>query len=80
VSDDAQGEGLGRAIWQVMRGENPDLYWRSRRGNAVNEFYFANADGAIKDEQWSVFWYGLTDWETIRTAVEHARRIPATVT
>lgn len=79
VSDDAQGEGLGRAIWQVMRGENPDLYWRSRRGNAVNEFYFANADGAIKDEQWSVFWYGLTDWETIRTAVEHARRIPATV-
>jgi acetylglutamate kinase len=79
VSDDAQGEGLGRAIWQVMRAENPQLFWRSRRGNAVNEFYFANADGAIKDEQWTVFWYGTSDWETIRDAVDRARARQVTV-
>src|SRR6185312_8815462 len=30
VLDDAQGEGLGRAVWQVMREENPRLFWRSR--------------------------------------------------
>ena len=72
VSDEAQGEGLGRAIWQVMRGEYPQLFWRSRRGNAVNEFYFANADGAIKDDTWVVFWYGIAEWEQIRFAVEHA--------
>jgi acetylglutamate kinase len=73
VSDDAQGEGLGRAIWQVMRAENPRLFWRSRRGNAVNEFYFANADGALKDADWTVFWFGISDWQDVRFAVDHCR-------
>jgi bifunctional N-acetylglutamate synthase/kinase len=79
VDEDAQGEGLGRAIWQVMRAENPQLFWRSRRGNAVNEFYFANCDGAMKDERWTVFWYGLPDWNAIHFAVEHGRTRPATL-
>jgi len=74
VSDDAQGEGLGRAIWQVMRLENPQLFWRSRRGNAINEFYFSNCDGAMKDEYWTVFWYGEMDWAAIRFAVSHAQK------
>lgn len=78
VSEEAQGEGLGRAIWQVMHAENPKLFWRSRRGNAINEFYFANSEGAMKDERWTVFWYGITDWKAIRAAVEHARGRPAT--
>ncbi len=73
VSDDAQGEGLGRATWLVMRAENPQLFWRSRRGNPVNEFYFANCDGAMKDDRWSIFWYGLDEWSEIRFAVDHAR-------
>jgi len=79
VSDDAQGEGLGRAIWQVMQPENPQLFWRSRRGNAINEFYFTQCDGAIKDEHWTVFWYGMPDWEAIRSAVEHGRQRRATL-
>jgi acetylglutamate kinase len=80
VSDDAQGEGLGRAIWQVMRTANPQLHWRSRRGNPIDDFYFANADGAMRDEKWTVFWYGMTDWETVRRAVEDARTRPQTIT
>jgi bifunctional N-acetylglutamate synthase/kinase len=79
VSDDAQGEGLGRAMWQVMRAENPQLFWRSRRGNAINEFYFANADGAVKDPEWTVFWYGITDWNDIRFVVDHCRTRAATL-
>ncbi|HSG08515.1 MAG TPA: acetylglutamate kinase [Longimicrobiales bacterium] len=79
VSEDAQGEGLGRAMWDVMRGDNPALFWRSRRGNAINEFYFANADGASKNGNWTVFWCGLEDWESIRFAVEHAMATPATL-
>ena len=59
VLDDAQGEGLGRAVWQVMRDENPRLFWRSRHGNPVNAFYYAESDGCIKQEKWKVFWYGL---------------------
>jgi acetylglutamate kinase len=79
VSDDAQGEGLGRAMWDAMRAENPALFWRSRRGNAINEFYFANADGARKEDRWTVFWYGIEDWDTVRLAVEHARARPSTL-
>jgi acetylglutamate kinase len=62
-----------------MRSDYAQLFWRSRRGNAVNEFYFANADGAVKDETWIVFWYGITDWAQIRFAVEHALARRATL-
>ena len=72
VVDEAQGEGLGRAIWDVMRAETPALFWRSRRTNQVNEFYFNRADGSWKGGEWTVFWYGLDDWQIIREAVEHA--------
>ena len=79
VLDEAQGEGLGRAVWQVMREENPALFWRSRRGNPVNAFYFAEADGCIKQEKWKVFWYGLDGIDAIRHCVEHCTTRPATL-
>ncbi len=77
VLDDAQGEGLGRAVWQVMRAENPKLFWRSRHGNAVNPFYYAESDGCIKQPRWKVFWYGIDDLGTISRCVAHcAQRQP----
>jgi len=79
VGEQAQGEGLGRAIWHAMRPENPQLFWRSRTGNPVNDFYFASCDGAIRDPRWTIFWYGIADWSTVRRAVEHARQRPATL-
>jgi acetylglutamate kinase len=79
VADDAQGEGLGRAIWHVMRNEVPRLFWRARPANPVNEFYFEEADGCIKGERWNVFWYGLDDFDDIRSAVEHCRERAATL-
>src|SRR3546814_10746634 len=71
VLDDAQGEGLGRAVWQVMREETPRLFWRSRHHNAVNVFYHAEADGCIRQERWRAFWYGLDGFEQIERAVAH---------
>ncbi len=79
VSDDAQGEGLGRAAWQVMRADNARLFWRSRSDNAINDFYFDEADGCLKGEQWNVFWYGLDGFDDIRYAVEHCLARPATL-
>jgi acetylglutamate kinase len=79
VLDEAQGEGLGRAVWQVMRDENPRLFWRSRRGNPVNGFYFAESDGCIKEDKWKVFWYGLDSFAEIAHCIEHCRRRPATL-
>ncbi|HWU77612.1 MAG TPA: acetylglutamate kinase [Rhodanobacter sp.] len=77
VLDDAQGEGLGRAVWQVMREENPRMFWRSRHGNQVNIFYYAESDGCYKQDRWKVFWYGLKDFATIEQCVDHcATRVP----
>ncbi len=79
VGEEAQGDGLGRAMWEVVRAENPMLFWRSRRGNGVNAFYFANSDGTHKVGDWTVFWYGIHDWDQVRFAVEHAVTRPATL-
>ena len=79
VADDAQGEGLGRAAWQVMRAQTPQLFWRSRPDNPVNEFYGEEADGCIKGERWNVYWYGLSSFDAIRDAVDHCRARPATL-
>jgi bifunctional N-acetylglutamate synthase/kinase len=77
VLDDAQGEGLGRAVWHVMREENPQLFWRSRHNNQVNIFYYAESDGCYKQEKWKVFWYGIEDFADIERCVVHCRsRVP----
>ncbi|GGD40467.1 acetylglutamate kinase [Pseudoxanthomonas indica] len=80
VLDDAQGEGLGRAVWHVMREENPQLFWRSRHNNQVNIFYYAESDGCFKQEKWKVFWYGIENFADIERCVAHCRtRTPTLV-
>jgi len=79
VLDDAQGEGLGRAVWNVMREETPQLFWRSRHHNQVNIFYYAQSDGCIKQEKWKVFWYGLDGFEQIQRCVAHCATRPPTL-
>jgi acetylglutamate kinase len=80
VLDEAQGEGLGRAVWQVMREDNPQLFWRSRRGNSVNPFYDAECDGSLKQPRWKVYWYGIEDFAAIAQCVAHcAGRAPTLV-
>lgn len=78
VTPKAQGEGLGRSIWLRMRQENPVLFWRSRRTNPVNPWYFQQAEGSLSRDPWTVFWYGLDDFMTIRGCVEHALDMDAT--
>ena len=72
VLDEAQGEGLGRAVWQVMQAENPRLFWRSRHGNRVNAFYHEQSGGCFRQPRFRIFWYGLDgDFATIARCVEH---------
>ena len=77
--DDAQGEGLGRAVWQLMREQNPTLFWRSRHGNPVNIFYYAESDGCIKREKWKVYWYGPASFDLIERYVDSCSARPATL-
>ena len=73
VLDEAQGEGLGRAVWQVMRDETPALFWRSRHGNVINHFYYAESDGCCKLPSFKAFWYGIEDFAEIEACVEFCR-------
>jgi acetylglutamate kinase len=79
VLDDAQGEGLGRAVWQVMREQNPALFWRSRHGNPVNPFYYAESDGCIKQGRWKVYWYGPAGFDLIERYARACAARPATL-
>lgn len=79
VLDDAQGEGLGRAVWLAMRETHPRLFWRSRHGNPVNPFYYAESDGCLKQVDWKVFWYGLEGFDEIARCVAHCQERPQTL-
>ncbi|MGD8384840.1 MAG: hypothetical protein PVF89_05475, partial [Lysobacterales bacterium] len=61
VTPDAQGEGLGAAIWQVVRARYPALYWRSRNTNPITSWYFQQADSSNRSGQWVAFTLGIDD-------------------
>jgi acetylglutamate kinase len=79
VLDDAQGEGLGRAVWQVMRENHPRVFWRSRHHNVINQFYYAESDGCFKEPAWKVFWYGMRDLRDVEQCLARSRARPATL-
>ncbi len=79
VLDDAQGEGLGRAVWNVMREETPQLFWRSRHNNQINIFYYAESDGCYKQDRWKVFWYGIERFAQIERCVAYCAAQPPTL-
>jgi acetylglutamate kinase len=77
VLEEAQGEGLGRAVWNVARDENPQMFWRSRHNNQVNIFYYSESDGCYKQDRWKLFWYGIHDFSDIARCAAHTRTRPA---
>lgn len=61
VTPEAQGEGLGAAMWQVLRARYPRLYWRSRNTNPITGWYFQQADTSERQGPWVVFTNGVPD-------------------
>ncbi|WP_437967841.1 acetylglutamate kinase [Sorangium sp. So ce260] len=79
VTTEAQGVGIGGSLWTRMKNENPKLFWRARNGNEINPWYFQQAEGSYRNENWTVFWYGLTSFDDIRACIDHALSLPATL-
>ncbi|MFG0330308.1 MAG: acetylglutamate kinase [Phycisphaerales bacterium] len=79
VTTEAQGAGLGGSVWLRMSKENPKLYWRSRTTNPVNTWYFEHSAGSYRHGEWTVFWYGLDGFDEIRSCIDHALALPATL-
>jgi bifunctional N-acetylglutamate synthase/kinase len=59
VEREAQGEGLGRDLWQLVISDYPRLFWRARSDNSILRFYLQECDGMARNEEWHVFWKGL---------------------
>eukprot|EP00121_Abeoforma_whisleri_P003971 Awhi_evm1s3584 len=58
VVPSAQGDRLGLKVWNALVTGESTFFWRSRRENPVNGWYFEQSDGCVKGEKWSVFWKG----------------------
>lgn len=78
VTAAAQGEGLGASVWRRLRKDQPRLFWRAKRDNPVNPWYFRNAQGSWQGGDWVVFWYGLEGYDDARPLVERALALPPT--
>jgi acetylglutamate kinase len=76
VTPNAQGEGLGLALWHQVRNKYPQLYWRARADNPVNAWYFRQADACIRQDDWLVFGVGFDDMNTLDRASRIARALP----
>ncbi len=59
VTPAAQGEGLASALWRTIKQNHPQMYWRSRQSNAINGWYFKQAECAIKAPAAAGAWVGF---------------------
>ncbi len=59
VTREAQGEGVGRDLWQAMTSDHRVLLWRARADNPIRPWYEKQCDGRVREGEWNVFWKGL---------------------
>jgi hypothetical protein len=55
----AQGEGMGRDLWEAMLRDHKAIYWRSRTENPINGWYTALCDGMMKIGVWTIYFRGV---------------------
>jgi acetylglutamate kinase len=75
VEAQAQGEGLGRDLWQAMQSDHPTLFWRARPENRILPFYLKTCDGTARFPSWHVFWVG-TPLEALEDTIRYALELP----
>ena len=77
IHESAQGEGLARTVWTHLTRDFPVLFWRSRSDNRFNAFYAKESDGSVKQNHWTIYWKGETDFDVISRAVKRLSALPA---
>ena len=76
VEPEAQGEGMGRDLWQAISRDYPALYWRGRADNPIASWYASVCDGMMRLPEWIVYWRGI-ETQQIPDVIEAARSHPA---
>lgn len=75
VTREAQGEGIGRDLWQAMLSDHRVLFWRARPDNAIRSWYEKQCDGRVRAGEWIVYTIGLAP-EHLPAAISYALRQP----
>jgi GNAT superfamily N-acetyltransferase len=75
VTREAQGEGIGRDLWQAMLVDHRALFWRARANNAIRSWYEKQCDGRVRVQEWMVYWIGIPV-ERIPEAIAYALSQP----
>lgn len=70
VTPEAQGAGLGAAVWQALIHRCPKLYWRSRTDNPVTPWYFDQAGASFTEDKWVAFSVGIEDFQQLKRCKE----------
>lgn len=78
VSEEAQGQGIGQDIWNHLIDKYRCLFWRSRKENSVNIWYFQKADGCVKVGKWVMFWINLNE-EQVKEAIKYISNLEETL-
>lgn len=81
VSPDSQGIGVADILWKRMKHDYPNMLWRSRAENPVNNWYFERSSGSIfvptEHQDWRLFYYGEHGSHFISNYCEIVKNIPA---
>jgi bifunctional N-acetylglutamate synthase/kinase len=59
VDAEAQGEGIGRDLWQALAADYARIFWRARPANPIGQWYTKLCDGLMRFPEWNVYWKGL---------------------
>jgi acetylglutamate kinase len=75
VDAEAQGEGIGRDLWQALTADYARIFWRARPANPISAWYVKLADGLMRFPEWNVYWRGLAP-EDVPAAIQLALAQP----
>jgi acetylglutamate kinase len=78
VEREAQGEGIGRDVWNKMVADYPTVFWRARPHNPIVAWYERECDGLCRFPDWHVFWRGLPA-DKVPDAIAHALAQPVDI-
>ena len=75
VEREAQGEGIGRDLWQALNVVHDTVFWRARPQNPIGAWYAQIAEGLMRFPGWHVYWKGLPS-ERVPAAIDFALAQP----
>jgi acetylglutamate kinase len=78
VDREAQGEGLGRELWDEVIADYRTVFWRARPQNPIVVWYDKLCDGMLRTADWIIYWRGLSPSQ-IPLAIEHTLAQPIDV-